>query len=519
MKKEIFENNEIYKAFAEKAQCSLARGLANNAAVYVQMAASVAWRQHIGKYPLGELENILLQVAPKDYQPSKSAPRILHVMTRARDVGGHTRLVTALIDNVTEFGHNIVLTRQPVATVPDFLVQSGATVHSLAKGDLLQRSQKLRIMAQAFNFVFVHTHPDDATAALAFMRPEGLPPIVFVNHADHVPWLGACSSSVFANIRGAGIELSITRRRIPKELCSILPIPLEAASKTSPKERALAKQQLGLSGTVILSAAKAYKYTALSEQPNFVTVHQTLADTVSVLVIGPTSQGIWAQAETQSQGRVRALGEKPKHAMENYYKAADIYVDSFPVGSITSLIDAALRGIPVLSLDPSCGQAAVLKANGPGLVRNFEYCKVTDYKEALQNLIDNSEARVAKGEQDRQSILAQHRGDFWKEQFHTLLTKAQKYKNHRLTPVELTQTEIEYTLLDTMLNAVNQASEVRMERLDILGRHANLLNGWDKLYVLGELIGELPKTLQPLVEALSSDVLTENLRHLKRHFK
>jgi hypothetical protein len=45
-------------------------------------------------------------------------------------------------------------------------------------------------------------------------------------------------------------------------------------------------------------------------------------------------------------GRIRLLGIQTE--IERYYSAADICLESFPLGSLTSTFDAMLRGVPVL---------------------------------------------------------------------------------------------------------------------------------------------------------------------------
>ena len=49
---------------------------------------------------------------------------------------------------------------------------------------------------------------------LAFADESGLPPVLFLNHADHLFWLGTSVADLVLNLRDAATDISIARRGV-----------------------------------------------------------------------------------------------------------------------------------------------------------------------------------------------------------------------------------------------------------------------------------------------------------------
>ena len=118
-----------------------------------------------------------------------------------------------------------------------------------------------------------------------------------------------------------------------------------------------------------------------------ITVMETRDDNALLLAIGPESSESWQRAAAASGGRIVALGERPDTA--TFYEAADIYVDSYPFSSITSMLEAGSYGLPVVTCCPYQGDSRVLGSGAPGLsdvmVRTSN---PVQYRVALNRLIE-----------------------------------------------------------------------------------------------------------------------------------
>jgi hypothetical protein len=99
--------------------------------------------------------------------------------------------------------------------------------------------------------------------------------------------------------------------------------------------------------------------------------------------------------------------------LEDYYSAADIYLDSIPFASLTSLLDAALRGIPVLALSETAANS-VLTSNDLSLMdHNVHYSDREDYIRAVTVLARRPDERLRQGEVTRRTVVEDHLSPGW----------------------------------------------------------------------------------------------------------
>ena len=143
-----------------------------------------------------------------------------------------------------------------------------------------------------------------------------------------------------------------------------------------------------------------------------------------LIVIGPGGHEDWSAAIEQTQGRIQVLGETPDTAV--FYQAADIYVDSFPFVSITSLLEAGSYSVPLVSRYAHTSEACgIFGADMPGLTGNL--IRVSDldgYKEVLSRLIENEAYRLSLGELTRQKIEETHWGSNWQSSLENVYANA-----------------------------------------------------------------------------------------------
>jgi hypothetical protein len=417
-----------FQALVGCARESLLQGKHDQCAAYIQTAGHHAWYHPTGLLACPELESMLTQIgsalAPRARATARIAPvpprRVLHVLTEAYGVGGHTRFVWRWIRADADRSHSVVLTRQQDCGVPRSLKAAaegtGGKLYFLDRrpGGLLARAQALRRLAARADHVILHTHPNDVVPLIAFAGRGQTPPVTLMNLNDHVFWLGASLVDQVAQLRESGRELAQQRRGLSESRCPLLPIPIEVRPR--PKQGGEAKRKLGLSEEtiVLFSVASAYKYSALPGQ-HFTDVLLPVVQkhpNVMLLVIGPEERGEWASAARQAGGRVTVFGKRAD--TELFFRAADIYLDSFPLNSLTSALEAGSYGTPIVSYCVGSADAEVLCTDDVGLPNLIirGHC-VDDYRSQVSRLIEDAEFRAKLGELTRQGIIACHAEGGW----------------------------------------------------------------------------------------------------------
>jgi glycosyltransferase involved in cell wall biosynthesis len=424
---QYFAKFEQLIAFARD---SFLAGDRDSSAAYIQAAGYYAWLHPTGLFASTELEELLTKIGsslapqPPAFSRTPQAPpkTVLHVLTEVHGLGGHTRLTWRWIEADPTRSHSVVLTSQGAPEVPAPLIQAaeatGGKVHFLDRGPggLISRAQALRKLAANFDHVALHIHPYDVVPLIAFARREQRPPLSFLNHNDHVFWLGTTIADQVAEMRESGRQLSMSRRGISETRISMLPIPLEV--KPELLERGEAKKQLGISldAIVLLTIAGAYKYNA-AEGQHFTDVLLPILQThprAQLLVIGPADTGVWATASQRSAGQLKVLGRRSDTAL--FYQAADIYLDSFPFSSLTAVLEAGGFAAPIVSYCARSAGAEILCGDDLALTKLIlRGSNANEYARQITRLIENPKLRTELGQSTRESLIAYHAKGGWNE--------------------------------------------------------------------------------------------------------
>jgi hypothetical protein len=171
---------------------------------------------------------------------------------------------------------------------------------------------------------------------------------------------------------------------------------------------------------------------------NFAEAHVSLLNKYQnaiLIVIGAGDSGEdWSEAIALTEGRIKVLGETKDTA--TFYQAADIYVDSFPFVSITSLLEAGSYGVPLVSRYPyqsdDCG---VLGSDMPGLADNLiRVNNLKEYTQVLVELVENEEYRLSLGEASRDKIAANHWGENWQRLLEDIYSQAMTVPQQTIIP-------------------------------------------------------------------------------------
>jgi hypothetical protein len=429
----ILENRKIFDRAAKKADSALQKDDLTSAIAWAKIAAHFAFVRHSGIYMSPALEQTMLEVArrikqqPPDVSGAfymKNKPRnmgkmrFLHVITEGYAAGGHSLFVARWINNTLENSvHSLIATAQK-GEIPAMLRgavdASGGWVVSLTElsPDLVEQALLLRLLAQDWADVIVlFIHPFDPLPLVAF-GVSGGPPVVYCNHADHAFWLGASIADAVFDYHWAGSEICQKHRGTGAS--KILPIPLEKNSVQQPKEDARA--ELGFKGEAVLLTVgrdeKYYPYDGfdfLAAMTGFLNEHIN----VKLVAAGPQNTGKWRMASDASGGKIEVLGQIDRSELEKYYLAADVYVPSFPCGSGTALLEAALHNLPIVGLHIDQLPNFSLEDDVGFIKLKVHQPNLDGFVGALEAAISNSHSRLEKALLVKENVEREHCPPGW----------------------------------------------------------------------------------------------------------
>lgn len=391
----------------------------------IQRAALFAGQFHSGRFADGALENVALSVGEQEaVYTAASNPgdkrRVLHVLTRAPSVAGHTRMLGHWIRADESSRHSLALTDPKGPACAPFLAaavtQSGGTLTVLAGATLLSRARELATISRAgADLVVLHHHSWDVVPVVAFAL-DGGPPVALLNHADHEFWLGATVADAVINLRSAGAEQATRRRFATRNL--LLPVPL-TDSPMQAKERARHALDIPADATVILTVGRGEKYRPTGTHDFFATAARILMGLPNALliVVGESHEGIAPFLRAPLHEQVRLVGAVDDASL--FRAAADVYIESFPFGSQTALLEACLSGLPAV---PAYAPLfPLLVANDDAIVKVLPNpTSEAEYVERTRALATDANLRLCLGAELRRRIVATHLGEHWLEQLRSI---------------------------------------------------------------------------------------------------
>lgn len=426
------ESDALLRRLERQVEALWECGHADAAVAWSTAAGHYAALNHPGRFTSPRLERVLGEIGRQALPPTDAQPgacgRVLHVMTEAYETGGHTRLVRRWIENDAGRAHDVVLTN-PASSVPAWLraaaEASGGELAVLTHASSRAQAAQLRARAAGAAVVVLHIHMFDPVPLLAFAdRPEG-PPVVFEDHADHMFWLGTSVADIVVSLRSAARELAVARRGVSPDRSALLPIPVPPVERALTREQA--KHALGIDATttVLLTVAVPFKFAGVVQPSWFdatIPLLRAHRDWV-LLAAGPSAAGEWVQAGQKAEGRIVPLGSVPD--LTNLLHAADVYVDSYPFSSNTSLIEAAGHGIPVVGFSPEPAAQAVLLSHDPGIEALIPRPVTPEgFRAEVEGLVADPGAARALGERMRAGIEAAHSGPGWQGRLEEVYERA-----------------------------------------------------------------------------------------------
>jgi len=265
-----------------------------------------------------------------------------------------------------------------------------------------------------------------------------------LDNADHVFSIGMQQVSLVLHTRVNAHRFAIERRGLSEVSGFVLPIPLAPVVRT--RTRTDAKRTLGVpeNDVLMLSIGSAYKFHPYGDL-DFIATHVNFLKKekrARMVVLGPAPSGAWKVAEEQTAGRLCARGYV--HEPTLYVEAADIAVESFPIGSITAVLEAASYGNPVVSLRyAATDHAQIYRTDDPGLTDLILLPRQEAYESELAELVKDSAKRHSIGAKISENISQFHHGTGWRELVARAYAFAKPERHAQLTHVPSQTDEID----------------------------------------------------------------------------
>jgi glycosyltransferase involved in cell wall biosynthesis len=359
----------------------------------------------------------------------------LHVLTEALPTGGLIAIsMRWMLNDRRGRRHSVALLdqRTPITEELAQLVQEkGGALHVAdPNASLLSRARWLRTLACAeASHVVLNVDTADVIWGAAFGCPGG-PPVMLVNQNAHLYWTGGSLIDLLLNIRGSALEghWASVFRGISRY--ANVPIPLtEPSANGKPaaaaQRRAEARRLLGLTpeAVVLLTVGSWFKFLPLEDLDFVATCESILREVPQavVLAVGFAGDERWNSASARVDSRIRTLGRVSQAELATLHAAADVYLEGFPFGTTTSLLEAALRGLPVVlapaTSPPPYGTDGL--ALDDLLVRP---ASASAYASTVIRLARSPADREREGEAVRNSVLGHHAGDGWRRHLEAALS-------------------------------------------------------------------------------------------------
>ncbi|MBS0253436.1 MAG: glycosyl transferase family 1 [Proteobacteria bacterium] len=356
-------------------------------------------------------------VPAAQYQRKNDFKRVLHIATVLLPVGGHSRMIRRWIESDPTRSHSIAITRRLGKISEDVTAAakaSGGEVYGQLNrrpGGIFAAVEELRSIAREHDIIVLHIGTTDVIPSIAFADTASYPPVVFLNHADHQFWVGAAISHVVGGMREAAMNLAETRRRIEKKRSVSIPILVQPTYRKF--SRVAAKEALGLDPdrVAMISVARPDKYKTLHNL-TYADLHAPILrkhPESTLYVVGAGDRPDWAASDMR--GRIVPL---PLQDPRLYMEAADIYLDSYPFCSATSMMEAASYGTPCATRFILSKEARICGMDHPGLAGPLiEALNDQEYWDKVSELIANKEMREAKGAEMLEGVKASNLPPAW----------------------------------------------------------------------------------------------------------
>ncbi len=383
------------------------------------------WKNYPLRFSDADLDSILeKQMIESECLDNRKNNHIVYVASTLFAIGGHTRCILNFIDNLPNYEHTVILTRQN-KSIPDNIFESlkekNVDVVILnTKNSILEKSSEIisKLNSNCPSKVYLFQHPDDLVPLMAFGKNKTYN-VFHYNHADHVYTLGMRYFHKVLEFRNSGALISHFGKSISNSQIQVLPIQ----NNYETPNRSESKSKLGFDSTkrIVGTLTNFGKAQSLHGMPNLVNVITELsvkyAD-LNFVIIGLTEQEFSkiAGESMPIPKNIHCLGivKNP----EPYYETFDFFLEPFPVGSGLGIVEACKHGaIPVFAPQQAhlCSTYEVFHNEIQKLL--IQATTFDTYFSTIENYFNsNCSEIIVLSEKIKSGIHKHHRGEKWVEQ-------------------------------------------------------------------------------------------------------
>lgn len=375
----------------------------------------------------------------------------LHVLTEGYNTGGHTRVVERWIKNaplnqthslveIKSIGKNLTILEENIKE------KNGEYIRFDNSLSLTEKALKLRELGMHYEYIILHSHMDDPVPTIAFGTEDFTRPVLLYNHASHLFWLGKSIADIVLDIE-QNDEVTRVRRNISDTY--FLGVPSKEINLSEYNKKDF-RQKLNLppDKKIIVTSGDEIKFRAIGKINFLDYLKEILDENTYCYAIGVSADNKdWQKAKKETNGHIIPLGFIDfNKGFLDYLKAADLYLDSYPLCGGTAMIDAISSGTPALSLMSVYPQFDYL-------TNTNAYCKTKDeLVSKAKQILNNKDFASQIFNELKNSLLEFQSIENWNKRIEKLFSQTPKI--HKVRDLSNEKDYCEITDLSVLCNVI-----------------------------------------------------------------
>ena len=393
-------------------------------------AAEYFVSHNTGYYTSSVLEKVFVDCAKKIKTDLSNIhykkDSVLHVITMGYETGGHTRVVERWIENApSNQVHSVLQTTAAniklAVLEKNIKSKNGEFIVLENSLSLKEKAAKLREYAMNYEYIILHTHMEDPVPIIAFGTEEFTRPVFLYNHASHHPWIGKSIADLVLDIENND---SVTTEKRGITNTYFLGVPSKEISVSIPdKNKFKEKINFPSDKKIIVTCGTDIKYRTISGRSFADYLSSIMDENTRCYVIGiPPENREWRNAINRSGKDIILMGPISfENGFLDYLKAADLYLDSYPLCGGTATIDAISSGTPALSLKSVYPQFDYL-------TRTSAYCKTEkEFIDKAKRVLNDQNYANELFQELKNSLIEHQSIEVWNKKIEKLFETAPKF--------------------------------------------------------------------------------------------